>query len=80
MNYKRTTIKLQENLKKLAEKRAIDEDTTLQEIVNRALYRELFATTAQDSPITLTPNIRELARPIKIPDIPLNRKDIYDLE
>ncbi len=33
----RTTLRLKENLKKTAERKAIEEDTTLQEILNRAL-------------------------------------------
>lgn len=33
----RTTLRLKENLKKSAERKALEEDTTLQEIFNRAL-------------------------------------------
>lgn len=37
MGLVRTTLRLEERLKKTAEKRAVEEDTTLQEIFNRAL-------------------------------------------
>ena len=38
---KRTTVRLDEGLFKLAKKRAIDEGITFQELVNRALRRYL---------------------------------------
>ncbi len=37
----RTTLRVKENLKKAAEHRALDENTTLQEIFNRALENYL---------------------------------------
>ena len=37
----RTTLRLQENLKKTAERKALNEDITLQEIFNRALREYL---------------------------------------
>ncbi len=37
MTLVRTTLRLQGNLKKMAEKRAYEEDTSLQEIFNKAL-------------------------------------------
>ena len=37
----RTTLRLKENLKKTAEKKALEENTTLQEIFNRALENYL---------------------------------------
>lgn len=37
----RTTLRLKENLKREAEKRALEENTSLQEIFNRALYAYL---------------------------------------
>lgn len=37
----RTTLRLRENLKKTAERKALEEDTTLQEVLNRALERYL---------------------------------------
>lgn len=37
----RTTLRLKENLKKTAEKKALQEDKTLQEIFNRALEEYL---------------------------------------
>lgn len=37
----RTTLRLQENLKKTAEKKALRDDVTLQEIFNRALEEYL---------------------------------------
>lgn len=33
----RTTLRIEENLKKSAERKALDEDTTLQDIFNKAL-------------------------------------------
>ena len=42
----RTTVRLQEHLKKAAEKRALEEDTTLQDLFQRAL-REYLAQTAR---------------------------------
>lgn len=33
----RTTLRIKENLKRIADKKALEEDTTLQEIFNRAL-------------------------------------------
>lgn len=37
MQLVRTTLRIRENLKKSAEKRALEEDLTLQELFNRAL-------------------------------------------
>lgn len=37
----RTTLRLKENLKKTAEKKALEDNTTLQEIFNRALENYL---------------------------------------
>ena len=37
----RTTLRIKENLKKTAERRALEENTTLQEIFNRALENYL---------------------------------------
>jgi hypothetical protein len=41
MEMKKTTIKLDKQLKKLAEKKAIETETTLQDLVNEALYEKL---------------------------------------
>lgn len=37
----RTTVRLQEHVKKAAEKRALEEDTTLQDLLQRALLEYL---------------------------------------
>lgn len=37
----RTTLRLKEDLKKTAERKALEEDTSLQEVLNRALERYL---------------------------------------
>lgn len=41
MNLIRTTLRLKEHLKKNAERKALEEDTTVQEILNRALENYL---------------------------------------
>lgn len=39
----KTTLNLNKQLKKMAERKALEEDTTLQEVINKALYNELVA-------------------------------------
>lgn len=41
MNFIRTTLRLQENLKRSAQQKALEERTTLQDIFNRALENYL---------------------------------------
>ncbi len=41
MQLVRTTVRLNEQLKRVAERKALDENTSLQEVLNRALERYL---------------------------------------
>jgi hypothetical protein len=68
----RTTLYLDKQLKKMADMQAVREDTTLQEIFNRALYREL-----QKSMPSRTRKVAFLSFKLDIPH-DLNRADYYE--
>lgn len=69
----RTTLRIEENLKKSAERKALDEDTTLQDIFNKALASYLQNQTKKKAKkiVFITHNLGE-------PLDNLTRDDIYD--
>jgi len=68
----RTTLYLDKQLKKLADMQAVQEDTTLQEIFNKALRAEL-----QKRMPSKKKKIDFITHKLNIPDN-LTRKDYYD--
>lgn len=69
----RTTLRLEENLKKSAERKALEEDTTLQEIFNRAL-EEYLKNQAKRRAKKITFITHDLGEPLDN----LTRDDYYD--
>lgn len=70
----RTTVRLHEPLKKAAEKRALEEDTTLQDLFQRAL-REYLAQVARKKAQEFMLPTHDLGVPLDN----LTRDDIYSL-
>lgn len=68
----RTTLRLQENLKKSAERKALEEDTSLQAVFNRAL-EEYLKKTARRSAKKIVFNTHNLGEPLD----KLTRDDFY---
>lgn len=68
----RTTLRIEENLKKIAEQKALEEDTTLQEIFNKALEKYL-----KDEAGKKAKKIVFKTHDLGVPLDNLNRADFY---
>ena len=71
----RTTISLDKNLKKLAEKKAIEEGKTLQKVVNDALAQALFNPPVKRKK---TACVKDFTHPIDKKMGALRREDFYN--
>ncbi|MBI3103438.1 hypothetical protein HYZ05_00700 [Candidatus Daviesbacteria bacterium] len=69
----RTTLRIEENLKKSAERKALDEDTTLQDIFNKALASYLQNQTKKKAKKLIIKSFD-----LGVPLDNLTRDDIYD--
>ena len=72
MQLTRTTLRLRSDLKKMAEKYALEKDATLQEILNNALEEFLNNTYKKKAKKLIVPTV-DLGEPLDN----LTRKDIY---
>ncbi|MBN1162760.1 hypothetical protein JXA34_03390 [Patescibacteria group bacterium] len=73
----RATIKIDKNIKQLAEKRALDLEVTFQDLVNTALYNEIYSRYPEDVK-SRSGKLRETAKPIDEKMGDLTRSDFYD--
>ena len=75
MQLVRTTIRVPEELKKAAEKQALEEDTTFQDILHRSL-RDYISKSAKEKAKKFVLHTHDLGVPLDN----LTRDDIYSLE